>query len=148
MAYKYGFSILTCYSIIRSNQEAIDSDDASNPNQVLLSHWLQRQLSSERTITNNSTEQSNILPSDIVLNIDNEGTSDDNEGSTDESVRHEATLPQPSVNNQNNPFTVINDILEQNPEVYSLLRSFLRYLPFVILVLLKEIYEHTTGIHL
>jgi len=43
---------------------------------------------------------------------------------------------------------VINDILEQNPEVYSLLRSFLRYLPFVILVLLKEIYEHTTDIFL
>ena len=80
------------------------------------------------------------MQSDIVVDID-EGSVV--EGTNNESIRHEAT-PSP-VNNSNHPFAAVNEILEQNPEVYSILRSFLRYLPFAILILLKEIYEHTTG---
>jgi len=127
----------------RSNQERLesnneDSNGISNHNQILLSHWLQQQLSSQRI---NLTEQSSQMQSDIVVDID-EGSVV--EGTNNESIRHEAT-PSP-VNNSNHPFAAVNEILEQNPEVYSILRSFLRYLPFAILILLKEIYEHTTDL--
>ena len=103
-----------------------------------MSHWLQRQISSQRI---DLSEQFSRLPSDIAVDIDEVA---DAEETHNESIRYEAT--QPPVNNQTNPFATVNGILEQNPEVYSVLQSFLRYLPFAILILIKEIYEHTTGI--
>ena len=128
---------------IRSSRETNESNNEnpntiSSQNQILLSHWLQRQISSQRI---DLSEQFSRLPSDIAVDIDEVA---DAEETHNESIRYEAT--QPPVNNQTNPFATVNGILEQNPEVYSVLQSFLRYLPFAILILIKEIYEHTTGI--
>jgi len=127
---------------IRSSQErdennSEDPNDISNHNQILLTHWLQRQLSSQRI---NLTEQSIHSPSDIVVDID-EGVGI--ERTSNRPLRYEAA--QSPTNNSNNPLVMVNEFLEQNPEVYSLFQSFLGYLPFAILVLLKEFYEHTTG---
>lgn len=127
----------------RSSRETNESNNEnpntiSSQNQILLSHWLQRQISSQRI---DLSEQFSRLPSDIAVDIDEVA---DTEETHNESIRYEAT--QPPVNNQTNPFATVNGILEQNPEVYSVLQSFLRYLPFAILILIKEIYEHTTDI--
>ena len=57
--------------------------------------------------------------------------------------------PRMAVNNNlhGNPFSAINMFLEQNPEMYGLLRTLLTYIPFILLILFKEIYKHTAGIH-
>ena len=60
------------------------------------------------------------------------------------------TVPDPSSTppSQTSTFSAINMFLEQNPEVYSLLQTLLTYIPFVALVLFKEIYKHSSGIQL
>lgn len=56
--------------------------------------------------------------------------------------------PQPNTTMRminNNPFAAVNLFLEQNPEMYTILQTCLTYIPFIILILLKEIYKHTSG---
>lgn len=52
---------------------------------------------------------------------------------------------QQTANAPNSPFQAINLFLEQNPEMYAVLQTFLAYIPFLILILFKEIYKHTSG---
>ena len=61
---------------------------------------------------------------------------------------------QPSSDSQNadqtngtdNSIAAIRQFLQQNPELYHALKKFLTYIPFIILILLKEICKHTTEI--
>lgn len=130
---------------------------------VLLSQWLQRGQQSQQQgdglVSPNLEMQS---PADIALDMTVDYGNDDTAGRNLEDQGDAATPPpspphasppptNPTVSPSSTPsqtstLSAINMFLEQNPEVYSLVQTLLTYIPFVALILFKEIYKHSSGI--
>jgi hypothetical protein len=120
-----------------------------NNQQIVLSQWLQGQRSQQGRQGESLTEppgQGQPVNS-IETTVDISGS--DNPVSN-QSPSNEQTIPSPPTtqatpNASTNPFSAINQFLEQNPEMYGVLQTLLAYIPFLILILFKEIYKHTSG---
>ncbi|XP_046463931.1 RING finger and transmembrane domain-containing protein 2-like [Daphnia pulex] len=122
-----------------------------NNQQIVLSQWLQGQRSQQGRQGESLTEppgQGQPVNS-IETTVDISGS--DNPVSN-QSPSNEQTIPstppttQATPNVSTNPFSAINQFLEQNPEMYGVLQTLLAYIPFLILILFKEIYKHTSDI--
>ena len=124
---------------------------------VLLSQWLQggqqSQQQGDGLVSPNLEMQS---PADIALDMTVDYGNDVMTGRNQEDQADASTpppspptnytVPPSSPPSQTSTLSAINMFLEQNPEVYSLLQTLLTYIPFVALVLFKEIYKHSSGI--
>lgn len=130
-----------------------------NNQQIVLSHWLQGQRLQANNM-NQSQQQEEVSsvtsspnPSDTAVNMspgaDDHVWTNPVPQPTEEQLNTSPPQPSPSTNNTpNNPFSAISLFLEQNPEIYGFLKTLLAYIPFLILVLIKEIYKHTSGIQI
>lgn len=113
--------------------------------QIVLSQWLQGQRTQGESRTQSAEGQT--LNSDIAVEISGADNSVLNQQSQLIDQNIPPPLPQETQQtaNASNPFSAINLFLEQNPEMYGVLQTLLTYIPFLVLILLKEIYKHTSG---
>ena len=90
-------------------------------------------------------ELSSEIVSDVVIELNGGGT--ENGGTQPEQLRtQQSTNSTQAPRVQTNPFAGLNLLLEQNPDISRALRILLSCVPFLILILLKEFYEHAAGI--
>ncbi len=115
--------------------------------QIVLSQWLRQGQRGQAESRAQSGERQQVN-SDIAVEI----SGSDNSVWNQQSQSNDETIPSPlpptaqqTTNVSTNPFSAINLFLEQNPEMYGVLQTLLTYIPFLILVLFKEIYKHTSG---
>jgi hypothetical protein len=150
--------------MIRSNQERVDLqsvigelqniatrpvlDRVQRQNSVNFQPFLRLQQFQNGSNADNREiprELSSEIVSDVVIELNGGGT--ENGGAQPEPLRTQQTTNStqaPRV--QTNPIAGLNLLLEQNPDISRALQIFLSCVPFLILILLKELYEHATGI--
>jgi hypothetical protein len=118
-----------------------------NNQQIVLSQWLQGQRSQQGHQGESLTE----LPgqgqpvNSIETTVDISGSDNPVSNQSNEQTIPSPPTTQATTNVSTNPFSAINQFLEQNPEMYGILQTLLAYIPFLILILVKEIYKHTSG---
>lgn len=121
-----------------------------NNQQILLSQWQQGQRSQGEIQIQSSEGQPatiNTSLADIAVDISSsENAVWNQQPQSNEEVPSPPPRPSAQTTNATNgPFSAISLFLEQNPEMYGILQTLLAYIPFVILILFKEIYKHTSG---
>lgn len=113
--------------------------------QIVLSQWVQGQGQRPQDGQIEPAQQQLANPDDIAVNISGSDGPVLNQQSQPNDHTNPAASSSQAANVPNNPLSAINLFLEQNPEMYGVLQTLLAYIPFVILVILKEIYKHTSG---
>jgi hypothetical protein len=120
-----------------------------NNQQIVLSQWLQGQRSQQGRQGESQTQLAGqgqpVNSAETTVEISGSENPVSNQSHSNE---HTIPSPHPTQappNVSTNPFSAINQFLEQNPEMYGVLQTLLTYIPFLILILFKEIYKHTSG---
>lgn len=107
---------------------------------IILSNLLHGQRPQENQRVQNEQPENNQNP-DVTLEISGSGNASEEEGNPPTPSHN----PPTQSNTPNSSLAAINQFLEQNPELSNILRTFLSYIPFLVLILIKEIYKHTSG---
>lgn len=119
-----------------------------NNQQLVLSQWLQGQGLQGRqreSLTQPSGQGQPVTNIETTVNISSSDSPILNQSPSNEHTLPSSPTTQPATNVSTNPFSAISQFLEQNPEMYGVLQKVLTYIPFLILILFKEIYKHTSG---
>lgn len=120
-----------------------------NNQQLVLSQWLQGQGLQGRqreSLTQPSGQRQPVTNIETTVNISSSDSPILNQSPSNEHTLPSSPTTQPATNVSTNPFSAISQFLEQNPEMYGVLQKVLTYIPFLILILFKEIYKHTSDI--
>ena len=120
-----------------------------NNQQIVLSQWLQGQRSQQGRQGESQTQLAGqgqpVNSAETTVEISGSENPVSNQSHSNEHIIPSPPPTQAPPNVSTNPFSAINQFLEQNPEMYGVLQTLLTYIPFLILILFKEIYKHTSG---